>query len=79
VLQVSRDVGGVIIAVWDSSVLMPERRPVVELSLDDLDLSPENYDNNGGWGLALVQALSLSCGVTRDPKGGKWVWARVGV
>ncbi|MFD0856870.1 ATP-binding protein [Actinomadura adrarensis] len=77
VFQLSRDAGGIIIAVWDSSILMPEPKPVVELTLEDLDLSPENFDNNGGWGLPLVEALSASCGVTRDPKGGKWVWAHL--
>jgi len=77
VLQVSRDAGGIIIAVWDSSDLMPEPKPIVELTLEDLDLSEENFDNNGGWGLALVEALAASCGVTPDPKGGKWIWARL--
>jgi anti-sigma regulatory factor (Ser/Thr protein kinase) len=76
VLQLSKDAGGIIIAVWDSSMLMPEPRPIVELTLDDLDLAPENYDDNGGRGLALVQSLAASCGITRDPKGGKWIWAR---
>jgi len=76
VLQVGRDGQGIFFAVWDSSARMPEPRPVAELGLDDLDLSEESFDDNGGWGLALVQALSTSCGVTRDPNGGKWVWAR---
>lgn len=76
-LQVSRDEDGVIIAVWDSSPRLPERKPVVELTLEDLDLSEEAFDNNGGWGLPIVQALSTACGATKDPIGGKWIWARM--
>ncbi|MEW2357393.1 ATP-binding protein [Spirillospora sp. NPDC029432] len=75
--QLSRDAEGVIIAVWDSSSRLPEPKAVVELGLEDLDLAEESYDRNGGWGLPLVQALSTCCGYTRDPRGGKWVWARL--
>ncbi|MFI0352804.1 ATP-binding protein [Actinomadura sp. 9N407] len=76
-LQVSRDVEGIIIAVWDSSRRLPKPKPVVELALEDLDLSAESFDDNGGWGLPLVQALSTACGYTHDPSGGKWVWSRI--
>jgi anti-sigma regulatory factor (Ser/Thr protein kinase) len=64
-------------SVWDSS----DRKPgaaMPELDLETLDLSPEHYDDNGGWGLPLVQALSESCGVT-PTNPGKWVWAIVKV
>jgi hypothetical protein len=47
------------------------------MTLDDLDLSEEAFDENGGWGLQIVQALSARCGAVRDPVGGKWIWARV--
>lgn len=75
--QFSRDVHGLLIAVWDSSPRMPRPRPVVEVTLDDLDVSEDSLDRNGGWGLPIVQALSATCGCTRDPLGGKWTWSRL--
>jgi hypothetical protein len=64
-------------AVWDSSARKPEaHRP--ELTLATLDLREENFDNNGGWGLPLVEALAESCGIT-PAEGGKWVWANIKV
>ncbi|MFD0687840.1 ATP-binding protein [Actinomadura fibrosa] len=76
-LQVSRDVQGVIIAVWDASPRLPQPKPVVELTLDDLDLSEDAFDDNGGWGLSIVSTLASTCGATRDTVGGKWIWARM--
>lgn len=40
---------------------------MTELTLEDLDLSEEAFDDNGGWGLHIVQGLSAKCGVTADP------------
>ncbi|MEU8344027.1 hypothetical protein AB0C74_20210 [Spirillospora sp. NPDC048832] len=68
---------GIIIAVWDADHALPEAKPPTELTLEDLDLSAEAFDDNGGWGLHIVQALSARCGVTADPAGGKWVWSRM--
>lgn len=76
-LQLSRDAHGVIIAVWDADHELPKAKPMTELTLEDLDLSEEAFDENGGWGLHIVQALSAECGVTADPAGGKWVWSRM--
>ncbi|NEA26228.1 ATP-binding protein [Actinomadura bangladeshensis] len=76
-LQLSRDAFGIIIAVWDADHELPTAKPVKELTLDDLDLSEEAVDDNGGWGLHIVQAMSAKCGVTADPADGKWVWARM--
>ncbi|GAA4299931.1 hypothetical protein GCM10023178_04670 [Actinomadura luteofluorescens] len=76
-LQVSRDAHGVVIAVWDADFALPQAKPMKELTLEDLDLTEEAFDDNGGWGLQIVQALSSTCGVTGDPAGGKWVWARI--
>ncbi|MEU8804923.1 MULTISPECIES: ATP-binding protein [unclassified Spirillospora] len=76
-LQLSRDTYGVIIAVWDAAHELPQARPMTELTLEDLDLSEEAFDDNGGWGLHIVQVLSAKCGVIGDPAGGKWVWARM--
>ncbi|TDC89930.1 ATP-binding protein [Actinomadura sp. 7K507] len=76
-LQLSRDAYGVIIAVWDAAHELPQAKPMTELTLDDLDLSEEAFDDNGGWGLHIVQALSTRCGVIGDPAGGKWIWARI--
>lgn len=71
------DAGVIHFAVWDSSA----RRPVAnmpELTLETLDLREEHFDDNGGWGLPLVEALAESCGVTCT-KDGKWVWASLKV
>ncbi|MFV2176409.1 ATP-binding protein [Actinomadura sp. LOL_016] len=76
-LQVSRDVGGVLIAVWDASPEIPHPKPVRQLTLDDLEVSDGSFDDNGWRGLPLVQALAHACGVTKDPNGGKWIWARL--
>ncbi|MFB4306777.1 ATP-binding protein [Actinomadura sp. GTD37] len=76
-LQLSRDAYGIIIAVWDRGHEMPQAKPKSELTLEDLDLSEEAFDDNGGWGLHIVQAMSAKCGVTADPTGGKWVWCRI--
>ena len=76
-LQLSRDAYGIIIAVWDGDHALPAAKPMAELTLEDLDLSEEAFDDNGGWGLHIVQAMSDKCGVTADPAGGKWVWARM--
>jgi anti-sigma regulatory factor (Ser/Thr protein kinase) len=73
----SRDATGVLLEVWDSSPLPPTPKPAEDLTLETLDLSEENWDNNGGWGLPLVQALATECGYTPAPTGGKWVWAQL--
>ncbi|MGI8328812.1 ATP-binding protein [Actinomadura scrupuli] len=75
--RLARDGAGILIAVWDSSPRPPVARPVTEPTLETLDLREEHWDDNGGWGLALVQALSADCGCTPDPAGGKWAWARL--
>ncbi|WP_026400781.1 ATP-binding protein [Actinomadura rifamycini] len=75
--QISRDAAGVIIAVWDSSPEIPKPKPLFELTLEDLDMDEDAFDNSGGRGLPIIQTLSTTCGVTRDPHGGKWVWARL--
>nr|WP_165966611.1 ATP-binding protein [Actinomadura sp. 7K507] len=76
-LQLSRDAHGVVIAVWDAACELPRVKPMTELTLEELDLSEQAFDDNGGWGLHIVKALSAACGATRDPGGGKWVWARI--
>ncbi|MFA1550884.1 ATP-binding protein [Actinomadura chokoriensis] len=73
--QFSRDIAGVLIAVWDSSPAQPQARPMTEMTLDTLDVSEERWEDNGGRGLPIVAALAASCGHTPDPHGGKWVWA----
>lgn len=76
-LQFSRDVAGVVIAVWDAAPSHPQARPVVEMTLDTLDVSEEHWDDNGGWGLSIVASVATECGHCPDPSGGKWVWARL--
>jgi anti-sigma regulatory factor (Ser/Thr protein kinase) len=68
--------GSVLLGVWDSSNERPVPRPVVELELEDLNLDPARFDDNGGRGLALVLALAAETGITPTPPKGKWVWAR---
>jgi hypothetical protein len=75
--QLSQDGGEVVVAVWDPSDRLPAGKPPAELTLDTLDLAPENWDANGGWGIPIVVALAVQSGYTLDPKGGKWVWARL--
>jgi hypothetical protein len=50
-----------------------------DLTPDTLDLREENFDDNGGWGLPIVQMLSADCGVEPTHGGGKWVWANISV
>ncbi|MFC0037336.1 ATP-binding protein [Actinomadura rayongensis] len=64
----------VILAVWDCDVALPCPQQV-ELSLETLDLSADNWDDNGGWGLTIVQSLSSAYWVERTPPRGKWVCA----
>ncbi|HEU5155544.1 MAG TPA: ATP-binding protein [Streptosporangiaceae bacterium] len=71
------DAGVIRFSVWDSSARRPEAN-LPELTLESLDLREENFDANGGWGLPLVTALAVSCGVT-PAHGGKWVWAVIKV
>jgi anti-sigma regulatory factor (Ser/Thr protein kinase) len=76
-VRLSRDADGVLLEVWDPGDTMPKARPIVELTLDDLDLSEENWDDKGGWGLPIVATLAQDCGFTPHPRnGGKTVWAR---
>ncbi|TDB98001.1 ATP-binding protein [Actinomadura sp. 7K534] len=75
--QCSRDPAGVLIAVWDASPTPPRVHPLIEPALETLDVSEENWDDNGGRGLPIVAALATECGHTPDPSGGKWVWARL--
>jgi hypothetical protein len=77
-IRCSRDGAGVLLEVWDPVDKLPEPRRV-ELTLDTLDLDPANFDHNGGWGLAIVAALSLDHGCNPHPDGGKTVWARLKV
>lgn len=69
---------GLVLAVWDGDQRMPERRPVPELTLETLDLRPENFDRNGGWGLGLIAALSRQTWV-EPAEPGKWVCASLDV
>ncbi|MDL4774651.1 ATP-binding protein [Actinomadura xylanilytica] len=75
--QLSRDVAGVLVAVWDPSACVPQPRPLVDLTLDTLDLAEAGWDDNGGRGLPIVAAIAVEWGHCLDPQGGKWVWARL--
>jgi hypothetical protein len=78
-IRFDREPATLLLAVWDSSNELPRVKPIVELELEDLDLSPKNWDDNGGWGLPMVQAVAAECGVTETPPHGKWIWARLAV
>src|SRR5258708_3030332 len=75
--QLTREPSGVLIAVWDSLDDIPEPQPMVELTLETLDLSEEHWDDNGGRGLPIVDTLATAWGFTPDPTAGKWAWARL--
>ncbi|MFD0856719.1 ATP-binding protein [Actinomadura adrarensis] len=77
IYRLSRDAGEIMMAVWDESDRVPSPKPPTAFTLDDLDLSPEHWDDNGGWGLNIVATLASSCGYTTDPRGSKWAWARI--
>ncbi|MES9537445.1 ATP-binding protein [Actinomadura sp. NPDC000600] len=68
---------GMWLGVWDCSDELPTVRPLepVDVSPDAEALNPGHDDGTGGWGLPIVQALSLRCGVDRTPPKGKWVWS----
>lgn len=73
-----RDATGIVLGVGDADPTVPRNPPpAIELRPEDLDLSPEHFDDNGGWGLTIVTALAAACGVTPLPSGGKIVWARL--
>jgi anti-sigma regulatory factor (Ser/Thr protein kinase) len=78
-IRFARESAAVLLSVWDTSDRMPAVRPVRELTPAELDLSPEHFDDNGGWGLPLVRAIATECGVHRTIPTGKWVWARLAV
>lgn len=78
-IWLTREAAAVQFGVWDASDRMPAVRPVRELMPAELDLSPEGFDDNGGWGLPLVQALATEYGVHRTIPTGKWVWARLAI
>ncbi|TMQ92132.1 ATP-binding protein [Actinomadura soli] len=66
--------GEVVLGVWDGCDGRPVARKV-EISLETLDLSEENFDDNGGRGLAIVEALAWRCWTDPTPPQGKWVCA----
>ena len=74
-LELVRDARDVVIADWDSSPRPPRPRPPAELTLENLDLAADSFDDNGGRGLLIVRSLTTRSGCTLDPRGGKWVWA----
>jgi Histidine kinase-like ATPase domain len=72
------DSAGVVLGVGDPCSDIPRNPPpVTELDPDDLDLSEEHFDDNGGWGLTIVTTLAAACGVTPLPTGGKIIWAKL--
>jgi two-component sensor histidine kinase len=78
-IRLTREPAAVLLAVWDASDHMPAVHPVRELTPAELDLSPEHFDDNGGWGLPLVQALATEYGVHCTTPHGKWIWAKLAV
>ncbi|MFA1550791.1 ATP-binding protein [Actinomadura chokoriensis] len=73
-VYVGRGAGEVVLAVWDGCDARPVTRHV-ELSLETLDLCPDRFDDNGGWGLSIVENLAARCWVDPTPPRGKWVCA----
>ncbi|MXQ66984.1 hypothetical protein GQ466_23480 [Actinomadura rayongensis] len=71
-VRVERD--QVILAVWDGAASLPRPQQVESLR-EKLDLSEGDWDDNGGWGLAIVQSLCSAYWVEPTPPRGKWVCA----
>ncbi len=66
--------GEVRLSVWDGCDAWPVARRV-EVSLETLDLREENFDDNGGWGLSIVESLTRRYWVESTWPRGKWVCA----
>jgi anti-sigma regulatory factor (Ser/Thr protein kinase) len=73
-VYVGLESGEVVLGVWDGCDGQPVVRRM-EISLETLDLSEENFDDNGGRGLAIVEALARRCWTVPTPPCGKWVCA----
>ncbi|MWA04558.1 hypothetical protein F8568_030095 [Actinomadura sp. LD22] len=73
-VHVGLGAGEVVLGVWDGCAARPAPRRV-ELSLETLDLREENFDDNGGWGLSIVDALAVRSWVEETRPRGKWVCA----
>jgi anti-sigma regulatory factor (Ser/Thr protein kinase) len=73
-LLLDKEAGGLVrIGVWDGA---PGERPLAPMA-PAVDLEDGNYDDNHGWGLAIVGSLARKVGC--DPLlGGKVVWAILG-
>jgi hypothetical protein len=76
-VELTRETETIRFAVWDASDRLPRPRPAVEVRPEDLDLSPDGWDDNGGWGLQLVRAICAECGVIPTAPSGKWVWTLI--
>ncbi|MER6817862.1 ATP-binding protein [Spirillospora sp. NPDC000708] len=82
-VQFWREAAGLVLRVWDGSDEQPTARPVAALTLADIAPDAEaldagHDDGAGGWGLPIVEALSLRCGVKPTAPHGKWVWSLIG-
>ncbi|MFI0487459.1 ATP-binding protein [Actinomadura sp. 9N215] len=79
-VRFTREARGVLLAVWDSSNVLPKRKRAADVMAPDAAaLERENEDDSGGRGLPIVDLLSSECGVNATDPTGKWVWARVRV
>ncbi|MFI0369365.1 ATP-binding protein [Actinomadura sp. 1N219] len=81
-VRLTREAGGVLLAVWDSSDVLPVRKRTLETIAGDVSpdasaLEMGRDDGTGGRGLPVVELLSSECGVTPTDPAGKWVWSRV--
>jgi anti-sigma regulatory factor (Ser/Thr protein kinase) len=81
-LSLEHDPHTVRLAVWDACPRAP-RAGLPALTLEAIDAIPVpdtgGLPSFGGWGLAVVEAMTDACGVRWEkPEGraGKWVWTR---
>lgn len=70
---------GLVLGVWDADPHMPERKPPPRLTPETLDPDPGGFDDNGGWGLMIVEALVRDLWIERPACGGKWVCVALNV
>lgn len=80
-VRLTREPGGVLFGVWDSSDDLPVAKPPPDLAADIAPdpeaLDPGHDEGTCGRGLPIVEALSSQCGVDKTEPHGKWVWSLI--
>ncbi len=75
-LYLGRTTTTIVLAIWDASPKTPTCR-TTRINPQSLDLTPRNFDANGGWGLPIVAALTTRQWIHPTTPRGKWVCAEL--